>query len=307
MADAGKSWERERMLLKDGCETVCMPADLERLPSASTTALRLLELARRSSVSVAAVDQAVEGDPATVVALLQASGKNCAVAERCTSVRAAIERLGVQRALCVCLSFRLLVRRRSVSDIDYIRYWQHAVLRSAYAGAIARRLRRIDWACIKTAAVLRNIAVLIDRNADSALSPGVEASAGWLEARNVSRVICGLVATGHGGHAYLSDIDEATGCIVLAERMADVWLCSDWQATMASTQALAQHMFGAIPDLCAWVFGVLGPQAVELESLLQIRHPGRGKIIELYKSACRLRSLNCTVAKQATGVACDND
>jgi hypothetical protein len=284
-----------------------MPADLERLPSTSITALRLLELANRSSVSVADVEQAVGGDPATVVALLQASGRNCAVAERCTSVRAAIERLGVPRALCVCLGFRLLVRRRPISDIDYIRYWQHAVLRSAYAGAIARYLRRTDLDCITTAAVLRNIAVLIDRNVDSSMSHSVETSAGWLEARNVSSVICDLVAAGHGGHACLSDIDEATGCIVLAENMADVWLCSDWQTTITSTQALAQHMFGAIPDLCAWVFGILGPQAVELESLLQIRHLGRCKIIELYKSACRLRSLNCIVATQATGVAFDND
>ena len=295
------------MLFKDECVRVCMPADLERLPSASITALRLLELASRSSVSVADVEQAVGGDPATVVALLQAAGMNCAVAERCTSVRAAIERLGVPRALCVCLSFRLLVARRPVSDIDYIRYWQHAVLRSAYAGAIARHLRRTDWACIKTAAVLRNIGMLIDQNADSATSHGVETSAGWLEARNVSSVICGLVAAGHGEHVCLSDIDEATGCIVLAESMADVWLCSDWQATISSTQALAQHMFGAIPDLCAWVFGILGPQAVELESLLQIRHLGQCKIIELYKTACRLRSLNCIVATQATGVATDND
>lgn len=308
-------------MFREECVSSCQSDDLDRLPSASITAQRVLEIARReiacrevasrasasASINASDIAHAVQGDPAAVIALLQAAGKDCSAHDRCTSVQSAIERLGVTRALCVCLGFRLL-GRSSAGAVDHIRHWQHAVLRSAYAGAIARRLRRADWAGIQTAAVLRNLGDMMvgqDATGMPASSSSREGKAGWLEARAVSRVIADLVTTSQSGCAPLADIDEAASCIILAESMADVWLCADWETTTAQTQALAQHMFGAIPDLCVWVFGVLGPQAVELESLLRINYPSRRKMIELYKSAHSLRASLCA-AVQGTEAACDH-
>lgn len=305
-----------KLLFRDEYTTSDTLDDQDRLPSAAITAQRILEIARREiarrevagrvPVSGADVAHIVLGDPAAVIALLQAAGKDCSVHDRCTSLQAAVERLGVIEALNVCLGFRLL-KRSAAGAIDHIRHWQHAVLRSAYAGAIARRLRRADWACIQTAAVLRNLGDMINGGGVTVLSTARSSDremADWLEARAVSSVIADLVTTSHNRCAPMGDIDEAASCIILAESMADVWLCADWEATTAQTQALAQHMFGAIPDLCVWVFGVLGPQAVELESLLRIDYPSRRKMIELYKTARSLR-LALDSADRAAATAID--
>ncbi len=303
---AGQRWttaqelrnEHGKMHFREECARLSMP-EIKRLPSAAITAQRLLDLAERPAVGAVDLMQVVQGDPGSVLGLLQGAGRDRPALARCTSVQAAIERLGIAKAMYICLGFRLL-DRRAAGGVDYIRFWRHALLRSAYAGAIAYRLRRADCSEIKTAATLCNLGDLrMHKNMNGMCGADIS-----FDAYAVSSVIIELVNASCNRGGILTDIDAAVGCVVLAESMANVWLCADWKVARAHTQQLAQRLFGEIPNLCAWVFGVLGPQAIELESLLHIQYPRRRKIIELYELAKNLRAI-CITVPHATGVAGD--
>jgi hypothetical protein len=190
----------------------------------------------------------------------------------CRSLRAAIERLGVTAALRICLEFRLL-DRRAAGAMDCIRHWRAALLTTAYARAIAQRLRRHDAEEIQTAAALCHVGDLSAHAPDRA---GRAQLADWLTTQGVSEPLCVLVRASRDAQAQ-----DGAACIALASRMAEVWLQPDWEVNLAHTQALAARLFGAVPDLCSWVFGVLGPQAHDLEMLAQIRWLSRRRIATL--------------------------
>lgn len=234
-----------------------------RLPTMPSVACRVLALAECAAPTATDLHGAVAADPASVLAILGAAAR---VRSRpdCTSLRAAIERLGVARALRASLGFRL-ADRRTAAGMDCVRHWRCAVLTTAYARAIVRQLRRDDAAQIATAAAL---------GCAEPLRPAGDAAADtadWLARHGVGDMLCGLVRASRSA----APADAAAACIALAARMADVWLQPDWERNLAHTRALAGRLFGAVPDLCSWVFGVLGPQAHDLEMLLQIRWPSR--------------------------------
>lgn len=254
----------------------------QRLPSTPITALRVLELAERPGIGAADLHQAVQADPATVLALLTAARhggtplrSSASIQTRsrlsgdCLSLRAAIEWLGLAAALRLCLQFRLL-DRRSAGAVDCIRHWRCALLTTAYARAIAQRLRRHDVEQIQTAAALCHAGDL------SGGEPERAHLADWLAAQGVCEPLCALVHASRDAHAQ-----DGAACIALAARMAEVWLQPDWETRLAQTQMLADRLFGTVPELCSWVFGVLGPQAGDLETLLQIRWLSRRRIARL--------------------------
>ncbi|HEY9197935.1 MAG TPA: HDOD domain-containing protein [Gammaproteobacteria bacterium] len=245
-----------------------------RLPCMPITALRVLDLAARHDIDAGDLRQAVQGDPATVLALLAAArhlrrGTRHRTRSDCLSLRAAIEHLGLAAALSICLKFRLL-DRHAAEGMDCIRHWRCALLTTAYARAIARRLRRHDAEQIHTAAALCHVGDLTGGEPERAQL------AVWLAEQGVCEPLCALVHASGDAQAQ-----GGAACIALAARMADVWLQPDWETRLAQTQVLADRLFGAVPDLCSWVFGVLGPQAGDLEILLQIRWLSRRHIAQL--------------------------
>lgn len=247
----------------------------ERLPTMPNAAACVLELAARGDPAAMDLYRIVRVDPACVLALLAAAAR----AKRrpdCTSLRVAIERLGVMAAVRVCLEFRL-ADRHTATELDCIRQWRGAVLTTAYARAIARRLRRHDADQIETAAALRCAPALrsTDRRQEE---PGM-----WLARQGVDEVLCALVRASRSLQPA-----GAAACVALAERMSEVWLHPDWERNLARTRALAVDLFGAVPDLCGWVFGVLGPQARDLEMLLQIRRLSQRRIAALSAQAREL-------------------
>ncbi|MBI5039869.1 MAG: HDOD domain-containing protein [Gammaproteobacteria bacterium] len=247
------------------------------LPSVPTAAMRIVELAQHRECGIAELWQAVHRDPASVLALLQ-TARRCRRARGAhESLHAAIERLGVSRALRVCLEFRLPDAQEPVG-VDYIRYWRRALLTAAYARAIAGRLRSRDLERIHVAAILRNVGDLHGGD-----------SADWLDGQGVAANLCAWVRSSHGPALESGAGHDAAACLALAAGMAEVWLRPDWETSLAQTQALAQRLFGSIPDLCSWVFGVLGPQASDLEALAQIRLPSRRDREDLYRRAAALR------------------
>lgn len=229
-----------------------------RLPSMPIAIERMLILAERGGGDAAELCAAVQGDPALVLALLHAARRS-----RPPCVRAAIDHLGLPAALRVCLGFRS-VDRRAAQGFDGIRHWRRSLLTSAYARAIARCLRRSDAECIQTAAVLCHAAGL------PGAVPRRQALAAWLAAQGVCDPLCALVAASRD-----RECESAAACVALAECMAEVWLEPGWELNLAQARQLAGRLFGAVPDLCSWVFGVLGPQADELEMLLRMRWPSR--------------------------------
>lgn len=234
------------------------PALPERLPSMPSAAAGVLELAACGDPAALDLYRIVRIDPASVLAVLVAAARGKR-RPRCASLRVAIERLGVAAALRVCLEFRL-ADRRTVAELDCTGQWRRAVLSTAYARAIAQRLRRHDADQIETAAALR---------CAPALRSGVrreEEPGAWLAHQGVDAALCALVQASRAREPA-----DAAACIALAERMSEVWLHPDWERNLARTRALAVQLFGTVPDLCGWVFGVLGPQARDLEMLLQIR------------------------------------
>ena len=262
-----------------------------RLPCMSVTAVRVLTLAEQPTTAARELWRVVHADPAMAVALLSAASRRSSTArDPCDSVRVAIERLGVRDALQVCLDFRL-PERRATNGVDLVQHWRYALLTSAYARAIARRLRRADCDLIQTAATLRNLACLMPE-AGAAMDCG--ACDRWLGKQRISSRIRALVRTSAGSDACLPTECVPTACLRLAARMAEVWLRPDWETTLTQTRRLAQRLFGALPDLCAadlctWVFGVFGPQARDLEALLQIRVPAPRQTAELYRRAHLMR------------------
>ncbi|MBI5461754.1 MAG: HDOD domain-containing protein [Gammaproteobacteria bacterium] len=245
------------------------------MPSIPTTAVCIVELAQRGGCGGAELWQVVHRDPASVLALLQTARRCRRMRGACESLQAAIERLGVSRALHVCLEFRLPDVRMPV---DYIRYWRRALLTAAYARAIAGRLRSHDLERIHVAAILRNVGDLHGGD-----------SADWLAGQGIAANVCAWVRSSHGPALEAGAGHDAAACLALAAGMAEVWLRPDWETGLTQTQALAQRLFGAIPDLCSWVFGVLGPQASDLEALARIRLPSRRDSEDLYRRAAALR------------------
>lgn len=244
------------------------PMDAERLPTMPIAASRVIDLARRGNATAADLQHAVQADPASVLAVL-AAARDGRQRRDCPSLRAAIERLGYAAAVRVCLEFRL-ADRTAAGGIDCVRHWRCAMLTTAYAGAIAQRLRRHDSESIRTAAALRCAAAL--RGHAMRRDESVE----WLAGRGVNGALRRLVQDSHA--AWPGD---ASACVALAACMAEVWLQPDWERNFTHTRALAVRLFGAVPDLCSWVFGVLGPQAHDLEMLLHIRWPSRRRIAAL--------------------------
>lgn len=229
-----------------------------RLPSMPIAIQRLLALAARRDSDAAELCAAVQADPALVLALLHAARSG---APRC--VEDAIGYLGLPAAMRVCLGFRS-VGRSTALGFDGIRHWRRSLLAAAYARAIAQCLRRHDAVQIQTAAVLCHVAGL------PGTAPPRRRLADWLAAQGVSDPLCALVAASREAEG-----EGAAACVALAECMADVWLEPGWEMNLAQARQLAARLFGAVPDLCTWVFGVLGPQADELELLLQMRWPSR--------------------------------
>lgn len=246
------------------------------LPSMPMTAVRILELAQRRVCGITELWQVVYQDPASVLALLRAARLR---RMRCAreGLYAAIERLGMPKALHVCLEFRLPESRASTT-VDYIRYWRRALLTAAYARAIATRLRSRETEHIHVAALLRNVGDLLGGD-----------SAEWLAGQGLAANLCHWIRRSHEQALDVGAGHDAAACLALAAGMAEVWLRADWETGMAQTQALAQRLFGTIPDLCSWVFGVLGPQANDLEALALIRLPSRRDSEELYRRAAALR------------------
>lgn len=266
------------------------PAPSSPLPCMAVTAEQVLALAERPTAACRDLWQAVQGDPAMVVALLAAAGRRASECGPCDSLRAAIERLGMRAALLVCLEFRVL-EFAPATGVDMVRHWRAALLTAAYARAIARRLRRADGELIHTAAVLCNLKPLMPpSNAAWTQHDCTQ----WLMARGVPKPVCALVRASAPHDADSAGESVPSACLRLAARMAEVWLRADWEAALAQSRTLAGRLFGALPDFsahefCVWVFGVLGPQAADLEGLLQIRPPAPGEAGALYRRARRCR------------------
>lgn len=269
-------------MTREGEERAGTRGEGGQLPCMTGTAIGIVELARHPPGGIAPLLQVVQHDPACVVALLTAAGRDPRA--RCASPRRAIERLGLVNALEVCLDFRL-VDHRATDGVDYIRHWRHTLLTAAYVRAIAQRLRRTDQELLVTAALLRNLDPLLGGNRDDA-GDGIR----WLARQGISAHLCDLIQASHQPADALGEQDAAPACLLLGACMAEVWLRANWAETLWQARALAQRLFGAIPDLCEWLFGVLGPQADDLERLLKIRLPHRHQVEYLYRSARALRT-----------------
>ena len=272
---------------RSGCHE---PGQSPPLACMAVTAEQVLALAERPTTARSDLWRAVQGDPAMVVALLAAAGRRASASGPCDSLQAAIERLGARDALQVCLAFRLL-ETAPAKGIDIVRHWRYALLTAAYARAIARRLRRADGELIHTAAVLCDLTPLLPAS-DAGLVG--QDSARWLAERGVSEPICALVQASATPDPCSAGEGVPSACLRLAARMAEVWLRADWEAALVQSRALAGRLFGALPDFsasdfCVWVFGVLGPQAADLQGLLQIRLPAPGQAAALYRRARRCR------------------
>lgn len=240
-----------------------------RLPATARAMVRVITLCEMTDISPSQLAMAVQGDPGCVVSLLAASGYPRRYDRTDYSVRSSIERLGVGRALHTCLTSDIL-QRDMVGNGDCIRHWRCALLTAAYARAVATRLRRTDVEIIQTAAVLRNVRELLTACRCVPYNDTGAHGIDWLHTLGISSAICDLI------HRSLTTTgDEAADCLTLGSRMAEVWLSRDWERSLTETRAIAQDLFGAIPDLCAWVFGISGPQARDLEDLLKLRFPSR--------------------------------
>jgi diguanylate cyclase (GGDEF)-like protein len=134
------------------------------LPSLPGVAVRVLELTRDPSVSMQAIAQTVQGDPALAIKVLKTVNSSYyGLSVPCPSISRAMSLLGLNTVKSIVLGFSLLDCTKSAGSdgrFDMSSYWRRAVYTAAAARAIAQRSGRCDAEEVFVAGLVQDIGML---------------------------------------------------------------------------------------------------------------------------------------------------
>ena len=119
------------------------------LPSLPGVALRVLELSRDANVSLSALSDAVQPDPALVAKVLKTVNSSYyGLSSPCPSIHRAMSMLGLNTVKSIVLGFSLVDFTKSLgassAAFDMPAYWRRAIYSAAGARAIAKQVRKVE-------------------------------------------------------------------------------------------------------------------------------------------------------------------
>src|SRR5262245_20840691 len=134
------------------------------LPTLPGVAVRVLELTRDPNVSITALAQAVQADPALAVKVLKTVNSSYyGLSAPCPSIPRALNLLGLNTVKAIVLGFSLVDSTRAVGldeRFDIAAFWRRAVHCAAPARALAAKTRCCDAEEAFIAALVMDIGVL---------------------------------------------------------------------------------------------------------------------------------------------------
>jgi diguanylate cyclase (GGDEF)-like protein len=135
------------------------------LPSLPGVAMKVLDLTRDRNVSIAALGEAVQLDPALSTKVLKTVNSSYyGLSTPCPSITRAMSMLGLNTVKSIVLGFSLVDFTKSLagsaSGFDLPAYWRRAVYSAAAARAVAKATRRCDAEEAFVAALVADIGVL---------------------------------------------------------------------------------------------------------------------------------------------------
>ena len=135
------------------------------LPSLPGVAMKVLDLTRDRNVSIAALGEAVQLDPALSTKVLKTVNSSYyGLSTPCPSITRAMSMLGLNTVKSIVLGFSLVDFTKSLAGnaggFDLPAYWRRAVYSAAAARAVAKATRRCDAEEAFVAALVADIGVL---------------------------------------------------------------------------------------------------------------------------------------------------
>jgi diguanylate cyclase (GGDEF)-like protein len=135
------------------------------LPSLPGVAMKVLDLTRDRNVSIAALGEAVQLDPALSTKVLKTVNSSYyGLSTPCPSITRAMSMLGLNTVKSIVLGFSLVDFTKSLAGnaggFDLPSYWRRAVYSAAAARAVAKTTRRCDAEEAFVAALVADIGVL---------------------------------------------------------------------------------------------------------------------------------------------------
>lgn len=151
-----------RALMGNAMEKVLTCSTLPSLPG---VAMKVLDLTRDRNVSIAALGEAVQLDPALSTKVLKTVNSSYyGLSTPCPSITRAMSMLGLNTVKSIVLGFSLVDFTKSLagnaSGFDLPGYWRRAVYSAAAARAVAKATRRCDAEEAFVAALVADIGVL---------------------------------------------------------------------------------------------------------------------------------------------------
>lgn len=138
-------------------------ANVSNLPSPSSVAMAIVDLAQDPDINLARVAGFINKDPALATKILRtANSALFAQRRRSDNLRKALIVLGLDATLTLALSFSLVsgFRKQEVAGINLPFFWRHCLLSATAARVIGEVLGRTDTEDLFLAGLLQDIGVL---------------------------------------------------------------------------------------------------------------------------------------------------
>ncbi|MFO0856893.1 MAG: HDOD domain-containing protein [Phycisphaerales bacterium] len=270
------------------------------LPSLPGVAMRVLELTRDRNVSINAIAETVQNDPALSTKVLKTVNSSYyGLATPCPSIPRAMSMLGLNTVKSIVLGFSLVDFTKNLAGggagFDMSLYWKRAIYTSAAARAIAKESRRGDpeeafvGALVADIGMLASLAALkqdyvkviakapedhddlidFERNElgfDHAQVGGELANRWRLPGQLVACVNCH-----HAESKSPPNFVDIVRCVVLGKHAAAALTMADNKRKLGEYLIKCEEWFGLSRDSARELLQGTGKAATELSKLLEVK------------------------------------
>ncbi|MEJ2686206.1 MAG: GGDEF domain-containing protein [Gammaproteobacteria bacterium] len=293
----------------------------QALPSLSTVALRVIELANDPGAEFGEVAGCISHDPALATKVLRvANSPLYGNRRKATTVRQALTQLGLDNTVCLALGFSLISSLEGAEQgfLDRPRFWQRSLVCAVAARVLGSVLEVERLEELFLGALLQDIGVLI---LDSVMEAGYGALANGTDHEDLPQAERELLGTDHievgvwmidqwGLPGYLSDLvrgshdpsspvpeDLATmaHCVCASSAVADCWLRSAGDRSAIQAADCCRRCLDMEPDAFQQVMDLFPAELQARAALLNIPSLTPREIagiLERAKETLMVRALN---------------
>lgn len=267
-------------------------------PSPPPVAMKVIELAQNPEIDLAAVAEAVSGDPAIAAKVMRIANSALYARRRQSSnLRQALIVLGLNATLTLALSFTLVATLRNdpPKGFDFDAYWRRAILAGTWGKLLASEFGRRDAEEVFLAALLQDIGMLaIDKIAPDVydgitvfqleharvaqhekthLETDHRMIGSWLlDNWNMPKHLVQAVQHSHDPSAAGVDAEFKgfVRAVAMAGELADVWLSGKNDVSIRRAGLEAHRHLGILPNRLAELFEVIGEQLPVAENIFEM-------------------------------------